>query len=546
MLKKGDVDLKIVKKFISVVIVINLFSIAIISPIITKAETNNELANNLVVQALSEKNLYYYNLAYKKIIELPDSAEKAVLLSKLATIADKVWTEEVSEIVKDFETMAKEKSGRVYDTLEAKITNSKLADIDKKYLFYELYGWGKDTVWTEDYVNAVNSILKVWKDKTESSSIEAEKAISRLKLQLNKDYLKELLEEAKIAVGLASLVLDEKYFEKLENKVYIGDEKKVEVDLTKASAENTITLKGKYKTLSINAPQATVILEDATVEELVLLDVAQHSLYLKGMSKVEKLVVDDKDDNASVVLQGKSSISAAEVKSGVNIQVNTDEAVELPFGKLSINSTVKKLIELNGDFKASEIYILKPAELKIGAIVKKIIVDKEAVDSILNISKEGKLQELSTEAIVKVEGTGSLEKVTGSASDKIINNISQVTVPPITGGIGGGGGSTTPSYTINNILDSVIASLNDANLNAELRGSDVILSKKADGSIGTISISIQKKVDISVLGIVINGIKSKTEDISMDYDGLKLLADGTNITVIYDGNEYNYTIKFQD
>jgi hypothetical protein len=205
-----------------------------------------------------------------------------------------VWTKNVSEIVHLIEAMAKEKSGRLYNTIELRVNRTDLNEIDRKHFLNEINSWGKNIVWTEDYVKAIASVVKVWGDKTKSASREAEKNIRELKLPANKEYLSELLYEAKTAVGLSPIVLDEKYFEK-EIITYTGQGKSVSIELSKDTVNRTIILKGKFEDIYIYAPKGTVILEDAKVENLCLLENAGHTLLMRGSTTVDTLVVEGKD-----------------------------------------------------------------------------------------------------------------------------------------------------------------------------------------------------------------------------------------------------------
>jgi hypothetical protein len=189
--------------FIAALVALSILASSAAVPFRTKAATNFASVQETVNVALSEKNFYYFNLAFERIMKLEDGNERAVLLSQLDTITNVVWTQEIGEIVANFVVIANEKSGRVFDEAQAKINKSSLKEIDKQYLLHELSTWGRDTVWTSDYITAVDSIIKVWYDKTQPDLEAAQAAISSLAIEANRVYLTELLDEAKIAVGLA-------------------------------------------------------------------------------------------------------------------------------------------------------------------------------------------------------------------------------------------------------------------------------------------------------------------------------------------------------
>jgi hypothetical protein len=484
--------LKKQRKFIAALVAINILAGVSLSPVAARASRDYTALEDLVNYALAEKNFYDFNVAFGELMKLENGYEKDTLLSKLNSITSEVWTKDITDIVHMFEIMAREKSGRTYDDLEARIKNSNMKEKEKMYLFSELYSWGKDTVKTPDYIKATDAVIKVWKDKSEVSALEADKAISELKVEINKEYIKEMLKEAKVAVGLIPVTLDSKYFDSTANAVYTGDEKNVNIDLSMDKAARTITLKGKYKNLSINAPLATVILEDVDANKIFVGDVESHSLYLKGITKVQSLVVDDKNDNAHVVLQGKATVAAAEVRSGAKLEVNTDSSVVNPLGKLVINSNTKEVIELAGNLKGSIVQVQKPVDLKVSANVGKIEVAKEAANTVMTIAKDVKVSEVVALAPVKVDGLERLEKVTGSASKEVV-----AYVPPTTPGTGSGGGSTTPA------ADTTAPTIKTITINT------------ADGKID-LQPSATKVIDFSSL-ITSNGVKSITSaDMTLD------------------------------
>jgi hypothetical protein len=434
--------LKRQRKFVAAIVAINILATSLISPLMVKAETNYTDVQNSVNLAVAEKNFYYYNMAFGRIMELPEGYERDVLLGQLATITNEVWTQQIADIVQSFHIIAKEKSGREYDKAQRLINNSSLKEIDKQYLLHELNTWGRDTVWTADYKKAIDAIIKVWTDKTEAAAQAAEKAISELKVELNKAYLTELFEEAKNAVGLGAIILDGKYFDSLVNKVYVGNGKSVNLDLSKDTTARTIILQGNIKTLNINAPKATVIVENANVTNLNIIDNAGTSLYLKGTTKLENLVVNDKNDASRIVLEGKATITSAEIKSGTKLEVKVDSEVLKPFGKLIINTAVKKALQFIGDFKDTIVRVEKPAQLTVENIIKRIEFGKDSANSLLNTTLNTKISEVNVDAVLTIDGpTGVVKTVSGLASGQVIYKNSAIP----TGG--GGGGIYIPSDT---------------------------------------------------------------------------------------------------
>jgi hypothetical protein len=190
--------------FIAALVALSILVSTAVIPFATKAASNFASVEQSLNVALAEKNFYYFNMAFERIMGLENEHERNVLLARLDSITKDVWTEEIGEIVENFVTIVNDKSGRVYDETQAKINKSALKEVDKQYLLHELNTWGKDTVWTADYIKAIDSIIKVWYDKTSADSDAAVAAIAELKLQVNQEYLTGLLEEAKVAVGLVN------------------------------------------------------------------------------------------------------------------------------------------------------------------------------------------------------------------------------------------------------------------------------------------------------------------------------------------------------
>lgn len=401
--EEGLLILKRRNKFIAALIAFSMATAITASPIITKAESDYTSIDTLVNTTISEGSFYYYNLAYGKILKLADGYEKDMLLSKLSIASVRVWTKDITDIVEMFEVMAKEKSGRMYDALQIKIKDSKIKEIDKEYLYSELYSWGTNTVWTEDYKAAISAVLKVWTDKTEEAALLAEKAISEVTVEINKEYITELLNEAKEALGIGISTLDSKYFDETKNVVYTGDGKSVNVDLSADTTARTVTLKGQFNNINVNAPLATVILEDVNVNQIFLGDVADHTLDLRGKTKAKRLIVDDKNDNAHVILRGKATVEDGEIRSGAKIEANTDSDVPKPFGKLAINPASRKPVELAGDFKGSSLEVRKPADLKVSGKVGTLEIGKDAKDTDLTIEKGGSIAERKGEDPEKFE-----------------------------------------------------------------------------------------------------------------------------------------------
>lgn len=146
-------------------------------------------AADLVSKALSYKSFYHYNVAYAKVMEMPENNEKYKLLSQLGTIQSTVWTDEVNETLKMLTEMTKTASAKTYAEIEVYVSNSKLGEWDKGYLLGELTSWGKKLVWTDDYTKAVEAFLKAGEKPTAESLANAQKLINEVKNEYSKAYL---------------------------------------------------------------------------------------------------------------------------------------------------------------------------------------------------------------------------------------------------------------------------------------------------------------------------------------------------------------------
>lgn len=183
------------RKYLSILTAVVLAGNILFMPHIAKAETNN--ATTMVEEAIKEKTFYHYNMAYFEILKLQDENQKAVLLNKLAAIADTVWNDEIKDLNAVLHDMVKTASGRTYDELEAKIKKSGIVQIDKEYLLGELTSWGRRLVWTPDYLAGVDAVINAWTSNTEESLTKAEEVINKIANSYSREYLKEELLGAK-------------------------------------------------------------------------------------------------------------------------------------------------------------------------------------------------------------------------------------------------------------------------------------------------------------------------------------------------------------
>lgn len=424
------------RKFTAVIVMLNVFVCTIFLPIVVKAKQDYIRTSQIVDKSISERDFYHYNLAYKMIMELPAGYERDLFLSKLNSIADTVWTKDILDIVHLFEIMAKEKNIQAFYTLETRINKANLKEVDKQYLLTELNTWCKDIIHKEDYEKhseLTNEMKKAFRG--------VEKYLRALKPFINKEFLAELIYDSKQAFAAAPEILNEKYFNGI-NTAYIGEGNSISLDLSRDTLSRTVILKGKFDDLYINVPKGTVILEDVEAKNLILLDVENNSLLMRGKTIVETFIVRDRNNDANIIIEENTTISSVEIKSGVTIEVNTGKEVSKPFGEFRLNLHEIRGVKLKGSFKESSVSLERPVNLKIEGSIKKINVSEDAKNSNISISEQAKVEEIQTEAFIKIQGSGFLGTITGSGSRQVENTLSYVSEKGNAGTENGGSDNT--------------------------------------------------------------------------------------------------------
>ena len=151
----------------------------------------------MVENAVLRKSYYSYTLAYDAVIELPEGKKKNSYLKKLNAIKGEVYTREVNEANSLIEDMVKTNSGKIYDYAMKKFSEINLKPDDRSYFYSELSRLAKAHIWTPDYLEAVNAVSDAWVDMTETNVKKAEEKVSKVELQVNKDYLTEEIAKIK-------------------------------------------------------------------------------------------------------------------------------------------------------------------------------------------------------------------------------------------------------------------------------------------------------------------------------------------------------------
>lgn len=153
--------------------------------------TNNAVL--AVETALVQKTFYHYNVAYDMVMKLNNNKQKEELLAKLAGVGSIVWSEDIRNINNLLVEMVKTASGKIYDEIQVSINEANIDEVDKAYLLGEVTSWGKKLVWTSDYSQAIDLLMKAWDKKDEDSVSKAKIAIQQIKNEYSKKYLQEEL-----------------------------------------------------------------------------------------------------------------------------------------------------------------------------------------------------------------------------------------------------------------------------------------------------------------------------------------------------------------
>lgn len=202
--------IKILFSSVAILSTISTISIVNAKPISSSLALNTTVtsqykysdAEDLLNQALDERTFYKYNLAYEAISKIGDSIIQAELMSKLATIANIVWTPEIAQVSSNFSKLIETNgSGKIYDETEAYINGVNINATDKAYLLGELTSWGRKLVFTDDYKLALDGIIEAWNSINRSNISQAvstaERRVNNVKNSASRDYLLEQLNQIK-------------------------------------------------------------------------------------------------------------------------------------------------------------------------------------------------------------------------------------------------------------------------------------------------------------------------------------------------------------
>lgn len=145
--------------------------------------------------------------------------------------------------------------------------------------------------------------------------------------------------------------------------------------------KRSLVIRGNSPKITINAPNASIALNNASAEEIIVKDIANHSLYLNG-STVENLEVQDANNDANIVMMGESSIVSAVINSGATIK--SESSAESPLLNLEINNESDAVIDLKGNLGSADINVKKADTVKLEGAVNKITISEEVNNLTVN------------------------------------------------------------------------------------------------------------------------------------------------------------------
>jgi hypothetical protein len=155
-------------------------------------------ARTLVDNAIKSSSYYIFNIAYGDVMKIQDLMIRDELLCKLNPIADKIFTKDILYFTDLIVRLANTGSAKIYDKLEIELRrNTSLQELDREYLLGEVTSWGKKLVFTKDYSDALDKVLKAW-DSSKGTDYEknqaikvANEAIAKVQNNYSKEYLQE-------------------------------------------------------------------------------------------------------------------------------------------------------------------------------------------------------------------------------------------------------------------------------------------------------------------------------------------------------------------
>jgi len=146
------------------------------------------------------------------------------------------------------------------------------------------------------------------------------------------------------------------------------------------NVERTVTVYGNSPKLIIDAPNANIVLaRSAKINQVIIKDIAKHSLYIKD-SSVDILDVEDKNNDAHIVTVGSSTVGTANINSGAIIE--SESSMKNAFNTFTINNSSSS-VKLSGNLGNANVTLQAAAEVSfegnLNAVTVSDKVDKVSI-----------------------------------------------------------------------------------------------------------------------------------------------------------------------
>lgn len=459
---------KIYKSLSRALVVVLISSNLVMNPTIVSASTKSEENANIKVnQAMKDSNFYSFNMAYQEVMKVEDEITRNRFLSQLASIQSKVWNSRITYYLDKFKQIATDGLAKVYDTTLVELSaETELKPVEIQYLLGELNSWGKEKIYTKDYISATDSIIAIWTWINEANRTGSYKTLlddANLKINAitnynNRSYLLAQLEEAQKAYDKLGLTIsnssgfggswggssggsnspsktDEwylqsggiinkdlsisKYVSTLGNSNNIttvnGD---VTINIDSATSSDTIKLQNIIMngTLIINFGAGTVDLNNIIADEVRVNNVGESSLHINEGTTIKLLTVVDINDDAHVVVNDNAFVTASVLSSGASI----DGIIPT----LSvIGTTTSSAIQLSGNFTNVDVDSLANITLGNTTVINKLNLNNSTT---LVLPKGASVESLTiapsnTSDIYNITGDLKNVKVTGVATLNLLS-----------------------------------------------------------------------------------------------------------------------------
>ena len=269
-----------------------------------------------------------------------------------------------------------------------------------------------------------------------------------------KDYVKdgyELTEDGK-AIPLAeskSVVLTDP--EALEGEVIEGN---LYVDVTTAKALELkgVTVKGKLVVIGDNQTAGKLTITDSKIEAIST-QTRNTEVVLSGETEIKTIVLEE----TAVVTPDKNFKGEVE-KIEVQSTTKGEVVIEVPAQEVSTRTYAS--VDIQAPVESLE--VKTDTQIKVNADVKNVVVTESAKDTKVEVSKGNTVGTIVADAPVKIEGSGTIEKVEANVDgveagkDTVIKDVetgkdveqAPEVNKPSTGGGSSSGGSGTTYYTI--------------------------------------------------------------------------------------------------